>query len=97
MYMQMYNYRMSSKYSVAEARARLPKILDEVELGREVALTRRGKAVAVLVSVEAYERMSGGYRSFTEAYDEHRKHHQGLERSELEGLRDRTGGRAVQL
>jgi prevent-host-death family protein len=93
----MYISGMSSKYSVAEARAKLPKILDEVELGREVELTRRGKAVAVVVSVEEYERMSGGYRSFAEAYEEHRKRHEGLERSVLEGLRDRTGGRMVQL
>lgn len=88
---------MSSKYSVAEARAKLPKILDEVELGHEVELTRRGKRIAVVLSVQEYERLSRGQRDFARAYEAHRERHQGLERAVFEGLRDRAPGRKVRL
>lgn len=35
-------------YSVAEAKANLSAILDEVEAGKEIVITRRGKPVARL-------------------------------------------------
>lgn len=88
---------MSLKYSVAKARANLPKLLDEVELGREVELTRRGKRIAVVLSVEEYDRLSRGYRDFAEAYDTHRARYPGLNQSVLEGLRDGSTGRKVRL
>ncbi len=97
MYRMMYKCGMSSKYSVAEARANLPKILDEVELGHEIELTRRGKAVAVVVSVEEYERLSGGYRDFGAALEAHRATHGGVPRATFEGVRDRSPGRKVSL
>ena len=39
--------------SVAEAKAHLSEILTEVEQGREVVITRRGKPVARVSAVEA--------------------------------------------
>lgn len=93
----MYAKAMSSKYSVAEARANLPKILDEVELGGEIELTRRGKRVAVVMSVEEYERLSGGYRDFGAALDEHLEKFGGLPRSVLREIRDAGEGRKVRL
>ena len=86
---------MSSKYSVAEARAQLPKILDEVGLGKEIELTRRGKPVAVLVSVDEYRRLAGEGRSFAEAYGAFRARHGGLKRDDLKNLRDISPGRSV--
>jgi prevent-host-death family protein len=88
---------MSSKYSVAEARANLPKILDAVELGHESELTRRGKAVAVVLSVDEYARLSGGYRDFGTALEAHRKTYGGVARSTFDDVRDRTPGRKVSL
>jgi prevent-host-death family protein len=41
-----------STISVAEAKARLSELLDRVEAGEEVIITRRGKAIARLCSVE---------------------------------------------
>jgi len=41
---------MSKSYSVADARAHLPDILDDVEAGKDVQLTRRGRAVALVLS-----------------------------------------------
>ena len=59
---------MSKRYSIAEARANLPTIIDEVEVGAPVELTRRGKPVAVVVSRDQYDRLTLGRPSFVEAY-----------------------------
>ena len=59
---------MSKKYSIAEARNNLAKIVREAETGQEVALTRRGKSVAVLVGRGDYERLVSGPKSFWGAY-----------------------------
>src|SRR6058998_1074822 len=59
---------MAKRYSIAEARDNLAKIVREAEAGQEVALTRRGRAVAVLVGESDYARMVSGPRSFRKAY-----------------------------
>ena len=41
-----------STISVADAKAHLSELLDRVEAGEEVVITRRGKAIARLSSVE---------------------------------------------
>jgi prevent-host-death family protein len=43
---------MPKRYSIAEARSNLPSIVGQAEAGREIELTRRGKPVAVLVSLQ---------------------------------------------
>lgn len=47
----MYTSPMSSR-TVTEARATLPELLDRVEAGDEVVITRHGKPIAVLVAPE---------------------------------------------
>ena len=42
-----------STWNVTEARAHLPEILQRVEAGDEVTLTRHGRAVAVIVRPDA--------------------------------------------
>ena len=54
---------MEHEYSIAQARDQLPGIVHEVEKGRTVTLTRRGKPVARLVSVREYERLAGEKRA----------------------------------
>lgn len=49
---------MSKQYSIAQARDHLPALVHDAEKGSLVELTRRGKAVAVLISVAEYERLS---------------------------------------
>ena len=88
---------MPKTYSVAEARANLPRILDEVESGGEVELTRRGKAVAVVIAIDEFERMSSGRRDFGKAYAAYRKRHEGLRPEVLAGLRSGESGRKVIL
>src|SRR5438093_6140383 len=59
---------MSRRYSIAEARSRLPSIVDQAEAGVEVELTRRGQPVAVLVSRREFERLRGKRLHFGDAY-----------------------------
>ena len=60
---------MTRQYSIAEARDRLPRIVHEVEDGVPVELTRRGRPVAVVMSVAEFERMAGRRLGFSEALD----------------------------
>ncbi len=66
---------MAKRYSIAEARANLPSIVDQAEAGQEIELTRRGKAVAGVVSLRELERMRGGRVAFAEAYRRFLKTH----------------------
>jgi prevent-host-death family protein len=59
---------MTKRYSIAEARAHLPSIVDEVEIGKAVELTRRGKPVAVVLSLQQYELLSTARSNFADAY-----------------------------
>jgi prevent-host-death family protein len=56
--------------SVAEAKDRLTQILRFVESGNHVHITRRGKAVAVLLSVEAFAELHKKRSNFAEALAE---------------------------
>ena len=47
---------MNDTVPVSEARAQLPKIIDRVEAGNEVTLTRHGRAVAVIRRPDADRR-----------------------------------------
>ena len=92
---------MSHRYSIAEARSRLPTIVDEAEAGREIELTRRGRPVAVVVSLQAFERLRGNRRQFSEAYraflEQHSLDEIGLEDNFSIATRDKTEGRNVIL
>jgi antitoxin (DNA-binding transcriptional repressor) of toxin-antitoxin stability system len=44
-----YTTSVSTTMSVSEARAALPEILDRVQAGEEVTITRHGKPAAILV------------------------------------------------
>jgi prevent-host-death family protein len=86
--------------SIAQARDHLPGLVRDVERGSTVELTRRGKPVAVLLSVRDYRRLSGSSTSFWEAFDEFRRSTNleglGIERSAFEGLRDPSPGREIE-
>jgi prevent-host-death family protein len=93
----------SKNYSIAESKNRLPAIIHEVEKNDPVFIHRRGKAVAVLLSVDSYERLKNGTRvGFFQSYDLFRaridqQSHSCLEPAELEGLRDQSPGRETSL
>ncbi|MBL8271225.1 type II toxin-antitoxin system Phd/YefM family antitoxin [Steroidobacter sp.] len=92
---------MAQSYAIAEARANLPTLIDEVEAGAAVELTRRGKVVAVMISVTEYQRLQGKRSSFQEAYQRFLKKHSlaevGLEPEFARKVRDRSSGRKVDL
>lgn len=92
---------MTKSYSIAQVRSQLSSVLREVERGARVELTRRGRPVAVLLGARDYERLRGGGRTFTQALDDLRRK-KGFRGVELpagfvENLRDRSGGRRVEL
>jgi prevent-host-death family protein len=60
---------MRKSYSVAEARNDLSSILHDVERGGPVKITRRGKPVAVILSVQEYDRLTVPKPTFAEAYE----------------------------
>ena len=97
----MYNESVAKTYSVASARSKLSQIVDEVESGQEVEITRRGKKVAVVVSAVRYARLRGDHVAFMTAYETFREHHDlrkvGIEPDWAPGLRDRSSGRDVKL
>jgi prevent-host-death family protein len=64
---------VAKSYSIAEARNGLTGIVHEVERGGQVEITRRGRRVAVLVSVAEYERLTGGRRDLWEAIQKWRE------------------------
>ena len=92
---------MSRRYSIAEARSRLPSIVDQAEAGVEVELTRRGRPIAVVVSRRAFERLRGTRLHFGDAYRKFLEAHVlediGLEEDFAPSTRDKTTGRKVSL
>jgi prevent-host-death family protein len=68
MYIEVYIYLVPKRYSMADARANLPSLVDEVEAGKQIELTRRGRPVAVVISPREYTRLASERPGFSEAY-----------------------------
>ncbi len=60
---EMYIMMYMKKVSVATARSSLPALLDEVSAGGVVEISRRGKAIALLVAVSSEPDASASYRA----------------------------------
>jgi antitoxin Phd len=88
--------RMGKRYSIADAQGRLRAIVHDAEKGDVAELTRRGKPVAVVLSIADYERLRGAPGNFWSALQEFRASHDlaGLDvEAVFEGARDRSPGR----
>jgi prevent-host-death family protein len=100
MYMMMYIASMSRRYSIADARMSLPTIIDRAEAGERIELTRRGKPVAIVVSLREFERLRGDRPRFGDAYKRFVDKYP-LEEISLDGEfaaeRDKGAGRKVSL
>ena len=100
MYMTMYSQSMTERYSIADARTSLAAIVDQAEAGQKVELTRRGRAVAVVISLREFERLRGGRRPFGKAYrafvEKYPPSKIGLD-AEFPPARDKATGRKVSL
>jgi antitoxin Phd len=92
-------FKMESQYTISQAKNRLPAIVHAVEKGPSVKLTRRGRPVAVLLSIKEYEKLCGNRVGFWDALTAIRKRAEKVDISDedFKGLRDRTPGRAVEL
>lgn len=92
---------MSRQYSIAEARSNLPTIVDQAEAGREIELTRRGKPVAVVISLREFERLRGERAPFGDSYERflkaHPLHEIGLDEGFFDSPRSKDEGRKVTL
>jgi len=88
---------MGSTYSIAEARDALTGLVHRVEEGEPIQLTRRGRPVAVLISVAEYRRLKAPAESrrFGSALDAWRCRcgENALHGDEFDGLRDAAPGR----
>ena len=89
---------MSKSYSIAEAKNRLPEVVREVEKNGPAQLTRRGRPVAIIVSVKEFERLQQGRPNFWTAYLDFRQRYK-LDELDLDAdlifadVRDRSPGR----
>ena len=101
LYICMYILRMAKRYSIAEARSNLPTIVDQAEAGQEIELTRRGKAVAVVVSLRELARLRGERAGFGVAYQRflatHALDEVGLDDGFFTAARNTETGRKVTL
>ena len=92
---------MSKRYSIADARRQLPTLVTAAQAGEAIELTRRGEAVAMLVSVVEYQRLRSHAPTFHEAYARFLRgfdaEEDGLQEDALRGVRDATEGREVEL
>jgi prevent-host-death family protein len=93
--------RMARKISIAEARDHLTGLVRDVERGKRVELTRRGKRVAVLVSCDEYDRLRTTRPSVAEALHAWRARlppdFEPLRDDEVRSWRDASPGRDVRF
>lgn len=97
----MYTLLMKKTYSVGSARANLPAILDDVQSGRVIHVTRRGQPIAVIMSPAEYAALERRQSTFAEACADFRKRFDvqslGLGRDFFDALRDPRPGRKFRL
>lgn len=90
---------MITTCSIAEARNHFAEIVHNLKHISRVEVTRRGRPVAILISVEEFEKLRSGNVTFTNAYEAFRSKFdlakEGIEPSVFEGLRDRSPGREM--
>jgi prevent-host-death family protein len=88
-------------FSIADARDHLAKIVHEAETGPPLELTRRGKPIAMIVSVREFERLAGARGSFASALKRFRTKndlkHAGIDPRSFRKLRDASPGRPVKI
>ncbi|MBX7250760.1 MAG: type II toxin-antitoxin system Phd/YefM family antitoxin [Candidatus Promineofilum sp.] len=88
-------------YSIADAKNRFTELVQQAERHSPVEITRRGRPVAVLISIDDYERLRRQPASFAEAYDAFRREHDlaqlAIEPALFADIRPRDPGRDTEL
>ena len=92
---------VDEQYTIAEAKNKLPSIVHAVEQGAPVKLTRHGRPVAVLLSIDQYDRLSrkreGYWRALSSFRELMEKENVFISDEDFEWLRDDSRGREVDL
>jgi antitoxin Phd len=90
---------MVPRYSVTQARDHFAEIIHSLESQPRVEVTRRGRPVAVLISIEAYERLQAAQADFWTSYQAFRTAHDlnslNLGSELFANARDRSLGRGA--
>jgi len=91
---------MKHRYSISEAKNRLTSIIHGVESGDPVQLTRHGKPVAILLSLNKYEALKQKNKNFWESLISFRR---SMDKGEgdlddcFDHLRDTSTGRSFKF
>jgi prevent-host-death family protein len=89
---------MSKRISIAEARDQLTELVDAAEHGQPIELTREGRPVAALVSLQEYRSLASSPGDLWSAIQQFRQTHD-LSDLHIEevyaGIRDSSPGRAL--
>ena len=92
---------MHDEISIAEAKNKLPSIIHRVEKGPYIKLTRRGKPVAILLSIKEFEWLSqkktGLWKTLSKFREQVKEINADITDSEFEDLRDVDPGRKVEI
>lgn len=88
--------------SIADAKNHFPRLVQQAEAGEKVCITRRGRPVAVLLSAEAYERLTSPKLGLSEFLSDWRKEMKEAcvpfpEAEVFQSLRDKSPGREIDL
>ncbi len=67
---------MQKSYSIAEAKGHLSRLVHQAEEGPPVELTRRGRPVAVVLSIRDYERLNVPRMDSWDAVEKMRRTHE---------------------
>lgn len=91
---------MLNSYSIVEARNRFAELVHDLQRVGRIEVTRRGRRVAILLSVEEYERLRSDKPDFWSAYQAFRQQHDlaslDIGPEVFDGVRDRSTGREVE-
>lgn len=91
---------MPERYSIAEARDRFAQIVHDAENGKPIQIMRRGKPVAIMLSLSEYQRLTSEKVGFGATLAEFRQKYQiqalDINPDEVfDEVRDRSFGREV--
>ena len=91
-----------TQYSIDQVQSKLNDLIQVVEQGEPVEITRQGKRVAILLSVEEYEQLKTEKKGFGTALEEFRQKYNvaeaDIDPDEIfRDVRDKSPGREVSL
>ena len=92
---------MAKQVTIAVAKDQLPGIIHEAERGKPIEITRRGKPVAVILSITEYTRIRAGKRGFWDSLQDFLKSGEArairADSDFTRDVRDRSIGRRVRI